>query len=130
MQGIGTMISVKRIYEDPSGDDGFRILVDRLWPRGLKKENVAIDLWLKDIAPSEELRKWFSHDPQKWNEFKKRYFAELDAKPDIVGRIKDAGDNVTLLFGAKDKEHNNAVALRDYIMMRMPGGRPKMNKGE
>lgn len=113
------MIRIKRIYEDPSPDDGSRILVDRLWPRGLGKEKAGVDLWLKDVAPSEDLRKLFHHDVQKWTEFKERYFAELDQKEDIVNQIRHgAGQNVTLLYGARDEEHNNAVALREYIMMK------------
>ena len=112
------VISVKRVYEQPSKADGFRILVDRLWPRGLKKEKAGVDLWLKDVAPSDELRRWFAHDAQKWVEFKNRYFTELDGKGEIVSRIGDAGDHVTLLYGAKDDEHNNAVALREYMLAR------------
>ena len=120
------VISIKRVYDQSSKDDGFRILVDRLWPRGLKKEKAGVDLWLKDVAPSDELRKWFSHDAQKWVEFKKRYFTELDGKSEIVGRIDGGGDNVTLLYGAKDDEHNNAVALREYILARIESGRLKV----
>ncbi len=117
------MISVKRIYEKPSRNDGFRVLVDRLWPRGLKKENAGIDLWCKDIAPSDALRKWFSHDPRKWMEFKKRYFAELDDRSGALDCLRNAGEDVTLLYGAKDEEHNNAVALREYIREKKDGGR-------
>ena len=120
------VISIKRVYDQSSKDDGFRILVDRLWPRGLKKEKAGVDLWLKDVAPSDELRKWFSHDAQKWVEFKKRYFTELDGKSEIVGRIDGGGGNVTLLYGAKDDEHNNAVALREYILARIESGRLKV----
>lgn len=111
------MIKVKRIYDLPSPDDGKRILVDRLWPRGLKKEEADIDEWMKDIAPSAELRKWFSHDPSKWDEFRERYKKELRQKADLVERIKTLAKkgNVTLLFSAKDIEHNNAVALREFI---------------
>lgn len=117
------MISVKRVYDEPSHDDGFRVLVDRLWPRGLKKEKAGIDLWCKDVAPSDVLRKWFSHDPRKWVEFKKRYFAELDDKSGVLDCLRNAGENVTLLYGAKDKEHNNAAVLRDYIMEKTRRGR-------
>ncbi|MRR14068.1 DUF488 domain-containing protein [archaeon] len=120
------VISIKRVYDQPSKDDGFRILVDRLWPRGLKKEKAGVDLWLKDVAPSDELRKWFSHDARRWIEFKNRYFTELDGKSEIVGRIYDADDNVTFLYGAKDDEHNNAVALREYILARIESGRRKV----
>ncbi|MEN6615450.1 MAG: DUF488 domain-containing protein [Syntrophorhabdus sp.] len=111
-----TSIAIKRIYEEPSDDDGYRILVDRLWPRGLSREKARIDLWIKDIAPSDTLRKWFSHDPGKWTEFKKRYFAELDGKPKMIEEINQArNDKITLLYGAKDEHHNNAVALKQYI---------------
>lgn len=111
------MIKVKRIYDLPSPDDGKRILVDRLWPRGLKKEEADIDEWMKDIAPSAELRKWFSHDPSRWDEFRERYKKELRQKADLVERIKTLAKkgSVTLLFSAKDIEHNNAVALKEFI---------------
>ena len=111
------MIRVRRVYEEPSTEDGKRILVDRLWPRGLKKEEAKVDLWLKEIAPSDELRKWFAHDPVKWGEFKKRYFAELKDKADPVKSIRrEARDgDITLLFSAKDRERNNAVALKEYL---------------
>lgn len=111
------MLRIKRIYDLPTSEDGIRILVDSLWPRGLSKEKVKIDLWLKDIAPSHELRKWFSHDPQKWGDFKKKYFRELDQKRELVDLIiqKSKRGNVTLLYGAKDEKFNNAVALREFI---------------
>lgn len=119
------MIFIKRIYENPSREDGFRILVDRLWPRGLSKEKARVDLWLKDVAPSDDLRKWFSHDVQKWAEFKKRYFAELDEKLEDIAKVREGeGEKVTLLYGARDEEHNNAAALREYLMMRPLKGRP------
>src|ERR1700756_4449056 len=110
-------IHLKRVYESPSRSDGCRILVDRLWPRGLRKEEVQIDLWLKEVAPSAELRKWFGHDPAKWQEFKKRYFAELDNRAPLVGKLTGRAERsvVTLLYGAKDPKHNNAVALQEYI---------------
>src|SRR5512137_730962 len=106
------MIKVERIYSSTSSDD-FRILVDRLWPRGLKKEDVKVDLWLKEIGPSNDLRKWFNHDPAKWNEFRVKFFLELDLKRELVDKVaQQAGErDVVLLFGAKDLEHNNAVAL-------------------
>ncbi|MEW6455893.1 MAG: DUF488 domain-containing protein [Acidobacteriota bacterium] len=115
------MIRIKRIYNTPAEDDGFRILVDRLWPRGLNKERAKIDLWLKEIAPSNELRKWFSHNPKKWDEFKKRYFKELDSKKELVNLIlkKAKEANITLLYGAKDEEFNNAMALKDYIEIKI-----------
>jgi len=110
-------ILVKRVYDPPSRDDGRRLLVDRIWPRGLSKDSARLDAWVKDFAPSTELRKWFAHDPAKWTEFQHRYFAELDKKPDLKKTIlppKTQG-KVTLLFGAKDVEHNNAVALKNYL---------------
>lgn len=111
------MFKIKRIYDPPTEDDGFRILVDRLWPRGLSKKKARVDLWLKDIAPSPELRKGFCHDPQKWTEFKKKYFRELIDKKELIHLIIKEGEkqNVTLLYGAKDEEFNNAVALKEYI---------------
>ncbi len=110
------MIKTRRVYNPPE-DDSYRILVDRLWPRGLSKEKGQIDLWLKDIGPSNELRKWFGHDPQKWDEFKNMFFQELDQKRELVDQIveKAKEQDVVLLFGAKDEEHNNAVALKEYI---------------
>ncbi len=114
------MIRTERIYSAPTGD-GFRILVDRLWPRGLRKNDVKVDLWLKDIAPSTELRKWFGHDPGKWDEFRKRFFQELDQKRELIDQIipKSREGDVVLLYGAKDGEHNNAVALKEYIEAKM-----------
>lgn len=111
-------INVKRIYEEPKKSDGFRILVDRLWPRGINKEDAEIDLWLKDIAPSDSLRKWFNHDIKKWFEFQKRYAKELIEKKDLLHTIRSEAEkkNVTLLFGAKETEHNNAVALRNFLL--------------
>ncbi|MGI0087627.1 MAG: DUF488 domain-containing protein [Nitrosotalea sp.] len=112
------MIKIKRVYEASSEEDGFRILIDRLWPRGLSKKSAQIDAWLKDIAPSDNLRKWFSHDPKKWTEFKKRYHKELEEKKDIISKIKSLEKEkktITFLYSAKDKEHNNAVFLQGYI---------------
>lgn len=111
------MLKIKRVYELYDKSDGFRILVDRLWARGLTKEKAKIDLWLKDIAPSPDLRKWFSHDPAKWQEFKKRYFRELETKNDLIKVIKDRmrEGTVTLVYGAKDERHNDAVALKEYL---------------
>jgi uncharacterized protein YeaO (DUF488 family) len=110
-------IRLKRAYEKPATDDGYRVLVDRLWPRGISKRAARIDLWLKDIAPSSELRKWFAHDPKKWSGFRARYFRELDAHPEAVERLRELTEkgDVTLIFGAKDQEHNDAVALKDYL---------------
>ena len=112
------MLAIKRVYEAKSDDDGFRILVDRLWPRGETKEKAGVDLWLKEVAPSNELRKWFGHDPEKWDEFKKRYIEELRANPDAVSELKQAirgHKKVTMVYGAKDEERNQAVVLRDFL---------------
>lgn len=111
-------IQVKRAYAEKSADDGYRVLVDRIWPRGISKEKAGIDLWLKDVAPSTALRKWFAHDPAKWREFQKRYHAELTAAPDAVAQLKDVIRQhklVTLVYGAKDEEHNQAVALKAFL---------------
>lgn len=110
-------IKIKRVYEKPSEEDGFRILVDRLWPRGLTKEKAAVDLWLKNIAPTTELRKWFGHEPEKWNDFKKKYLAELKENKDAVSILKDQvkRGRSTLLYGAKDETHNEALVLKDFI---------------
>jgi uncharacterized protein YeaO (DUF488 family) len=115
------MITVKRIYESPEARDGTRFLVERLWPRGVKKESLQMEAWLKDAAPSDGLRRWFGHDPAKWNEFQDRYFAELDARPDAIRPIVEAAGrgNVTLLFSAHDTEHNNAAALKEYLSKRL-----------
>lgn len=111
------MIRLKRAYERPSLQDGLRILVERLWPRGLRKDDAKIDLWLKDLAPSSELRKWFDHDPAKWSEFQKRYAAELKQKGDLLTLLKHrAGEGtVTFVYAAKDEEHNSAAALKRYL---------------
>ncbi|AMQ28698.1 TPA: DUF488 domain-containing protein [Legionella pneumophila] len=114
-------IQVKRIYEESNESDGFRILVDRLWPRGIKKTEANIDLWLKDIAPSDSLRKWFNHDPKKWTEFQKRYAQEITDKQEDIDIILDEGKKkkVTLLFGSKETEHNNAVALLNILLTKI-----------
>lgn len=111
------MFKVKRIYEPPEASDGRRVLVDRLWPRGMSKDRARIDEWLKETAPSTELRKWFSHDPSKWAEFKRRYAAELEGKEAILDalRAEARSGTVTLLYGARDEEHNQAVALRELL---------------
>ncbi|OPY14198.1 MAG: hypothetical protein A4E66_00452 [Syntrophus sp. PtaB.Bin001] len=110
-------IRLKRAYDAPQDDDGFRILVDRLWPRGVARDSARIDLWLKEIAPGDELRKWFAHEPAKWTEFRDRYFQELGDNPDAVGQLMMHVRRglVTLVYGAKDREHNNAVALKEYL---------------
>ena len=111
------MIRIKRVYEKPSRTDGLRILVDRLWPRGLTKERAAVKLWLKDLAPSTELRKWFGHDPAKWKEFQSRYRTELRGKKEALELLmqKSKERTITLLFGAKDKEHNEALVLKRVL---------------
>lgn len=108
---------IKRVYETPDAKDGFRILVDRLWPRGLTKEKAALDLWLKDIAPSTDLRKWFNHDPEKWKEFQKRYRKELKENKEAVDTLKEhlKKGTVTLLYAARDEAHNEAEVLKDYF---------------
>jgi uncharacterized protein YeaO (DUF488 family) len=111
------MIRIRRVYEEKSDRDGARILVDRLWPRGLKKEEVGAVLWLKEIAPSEELRRQFGHDPKKWEFFRQRYLEELEENREALQKIIDeaARGDVVLLYGAKDSEHNNAVVLKEYV---------------
>jgi uncharacterized protein YeaO (DUF488 family) len=121
--GYLLLIRVERIYDNPKGsnNDGFRILVDRLWPRGLSKDKVRIDLWQKEIAPSNSLRKWFGHDEKKWNEFRRRYFKELDGKKELVNVIlskvkeESISSTITLLYGTKEARFNNAVALKEYV---------------
>ncbi|MCL4511716.1 MAG: DUF488 domain-containing protein [Bacteroidetes bacterium] len=107
----------KRVYEPASEEDSFRVFVERLWPRGISKEKAKIDLWLKDIAPSTELRKWFNHDPAKWNEFKKRYHDEIGSKKDLVEVIleKLSKGTVTLLYASREERYNAATALLDYL---------------
>lgn len=111
------MIKIKRVYEAPSKDDGFRVLVDRLWPRGVSKEKARIGLWLKDIAPSDGLRKWFGHKEERWEEFKKRYSKELEGKKNFLEQLKKMQKEgvVTLLFGAKDESRNNAAVLKELL---------------
>ena len=110
-------IQTKRAYDAPAASDGARYLVDRLWPRGVKRENLDVKDWLKEVAPSNDLRKWFAHDPQRWNEFRQRYFKELDANPSAWKPLLDTAKHepVTLVYGAKDTEHNQAVALKEYL---------------
>ncbi|KUM25142.1 hypothetical protein AU467_26990 [Mesorhizobium loti] len=110
-------VAVKRVYEAPEKSDGQRVLVDRIWPRGVSKNDAELTLWLKEIAPSDELRKWFGHDPERWAEFQKRYRAELDRNEEAVAQLRDVlrEGKVTLLYGAHDEAHNNAVALAGYL---------------
>jgi len=113
-------IGTRRAYEKPGEQDGRRVLVDRTWPRGVSRDQARIDQWLKDIAPSTELRKWFNHDPQKWEEFKKKYFQELKGNSEALEALFQMAHKkrVTLVYGAKDQEHNNAVALKEYLERR------------
>jgi uncharacterized protein YeaO (DUF488 family) len=110
-------LHIKRAYDAPDKSDGTRILVDRLWPRGLSRDKAAVDLWLKEIAPSTELRQWFGHEPERWPEFRRRYFAELDRHPEAVAELRAAvgKGSATLLYAAKDIGHNNAQALLEYL---------------
>ena len=111
------MIKLKRAYEKPAPEDGFRVLVERLWPRGLKKEALPLDLWLKDVAPSPELRRWFGHDPARCEEFRRRYWIELAAQPAAVQLLREKlrQGQVTLVYGSRDQEHNAAVALKEFL---------------
>ncbi|MHB9029934.1 MAG: DUF488 domain-containing protein [Candidatus Latescibacterota bacterium] len=111
------MFALKRVYEEPEKKDGLRVLVDRLWPRGLSREKAAIDLWMEDIAPDDSLRKWFGHRADRWEEFRTRYRAELENKKDLLQKLRDMarGRKVTLLYAAHDTEHNNAQVIFDYL---------------
>lgn len=115
------MIQLKRVYDAPEDHDGVRFLVERLWPRGVKKSSLSIEVWLKDVAPSTELRQWFGHDPARWNEFRQRYLAELKKCPDAWRPILDAARHgtVTLVYSSHDTEHNNAVALREFLVHKL-----------
>ena len=115
------MVHTKRVYDPFDARDGARFLVERLWPRGMRKSSLRMDGWLKDVAPSDTLRRWFGHDPAKWEEFRRRYFAELDRAPDAWRPLVEAarGGDVTLLYSARDTEHNNAVALKAYLERHM-----------
>jgi len=117
-------ITLKRAYDPPAKGDGTRILVDRLWPRGIKKDNARIDLWLKDAAPSSALRAWFAHDPAKWRTFKARYFKELEDNPDVVTVLLHQARNadITLVYAARETRYNNAVALKAYLETELHSG--------
>jgi uncharacterized protein YeaO (DUF488 family) len=119
------MIKIRRVYDIVDDDDGIRFLVDRLWPRGNEKDALKADSWLKNVAPSAELRKWFGHDPVKWSEFRRRYFSELKANPNGWQPIVEAERKgaVTLLYGAKDEIHNNAIALREFLKAYLVSGK-------
>ncbi len=113
-----TTLTIKRVYEPAAASDGLRLLVDRLWPRGLSKDEAAVDRWLRDIAPSPALRQWFGHDPAKWPEFQRRYLAELEAMPDALTplhRLLQEHKHVTLLYAAKDEAHNHAIVLASHL---------------
>jgi uncharacterized protein YeaO (DUF488 family) len=120
-EGAQAMIKIKRVYDIVDDDDGIRFLVDRLWPRGIGKDKSKVDNWLNDVAPSTELRKWFGHDPAKWSEFRRRYFSELKTNPNGWWPIVEAERKgaVTLLYGAIDQTHNNAVALREFLIAQL-----------
>jgi uncharacterized protein YeaO (DUF488 family) len=113
-------VRLKRAYEPPHADDGARILVDRLWPRGVTKAAASVDRWMKDLAPSAELRQWFGHDPARWNEVRRRYAAEVRARPELLDELRALARNgvVTLVYAARDEEHNDAVVLRDVLLRR------------
>jgi uncharacterized protein YeaO (DUF488 family) len=117
-------IQTKRVYQAAEKEDGVRVLVDRVWPRGMTRERLRADLWLKDAAPSTALRKWFGHDPDRWEAFKRRFFAELDGRPAVIAQLRDlaAKEKLTLLFAARDTRHNQAVALSEYLL-----GPPRKN---
>lgn len=115
------MIQLKRVYEDVSAEDGFRVLVERLWPRGLSKERARVDLWVRDAGASTALRKWYGHDPGRWEEFRERYFVELSERPEVIEQIEEVVRThpaVTFLFSAHDEARNNAVALKEYLESR------------
>ncbi len=117
-------IRIARVYDDPAESDGARLLVDRLWPRGIAKADLRYDHWVREVAPSAELRNWFGHDPARWNGFRNRYIKELGSNPEAVGRCLDWCERgpVTLLYSAKDREHNQAVVLKDYLRQRLTQG--------
>jgi uncharacterized protein YeaO (DUF488 family) len=119
------MIAVKRAYDPPDESDGVRVLIDRLWPRGVTKEAAKIDRWMKDLAPSGELRKWFGHDPARWEEFRRRYREELAGRADAVAELRKLarGGTLTLVYAARDVEHNDAVVLKEVLGRRPPAGR-------
>ena len=115
------MIRLKRAYEHPARSDGLRILVERLWPRGVKKEALRLDQWIKEVAPSTALRQWFQHDPAKWSEFRRRYFRELEKRAEVWQPLMALArrGRVTLVYSAHDTEHNNAIALEEFLRAKM-----------
>jgi uncharacterized protein YeaO (DUF488 family) len=116
-RSTGVTINLKRVYQKADAEDGARFLVERLWPRGVKKDSLQLTAWLKEVAPSTELRKWFSHDPSKWPQFRRRYFAELEARLDKLEPLLQAAakNRLTLVYSSHDEEHNNAVALKEFL---------------
>ena len=121
------VITLARVYDDAKAAEGPRFLVERLWPRGVRRADLRLTDWLRDVAPSSELRRWFGHEPEKWDEFRRRYFAELDERPDAWTPLRDAtaAGDITLLYSSRDAEHNNAVALRDYVTARLDEAAPR-----
>jgi uncharacterized protein YeaO (DUF488 family) len=121
-------IQIRRAYDPPRRSDGYRVLVDRVWPRGRSRGDLQLDEWRKEIAPSTRLRQWFGHDPARWKQFQQRYFSELEKKqdsiPDLVTRARNG--RITLVYGAKDPDHNQAVALRAYLRARVAGRKPRV----
>lgn len=126
-RGTRCAVGLKRAYERPSPGDGMRVLVDRLWPRGLSKEELEVDLWLKDAAPSDALRRWYGHAPSRWESFAAKYRAELEKRPDVLNLLDELRrrGRITLLYGARDAEHNNAVVLRGVLEERRCAGRTR-----
>jgi uncharacterized protein YeaO (DUF488 family) len=127
------MISLARVYDEAHVGDQPRFLVERLWPRGVRRDALRLSDWLPDVGPSRELRKWFGHEPEKWDDFRRRYFAELDRHPEAWQALRDAAavGDITLLYSSRDEEHNNAVALREYLMERLDreGGTEPVSTG-
>jgi uncharacterized protein YeaO (DUF488 family) len=121
------VITLARVYDQASAGDRPRFLVERLWPRGVRRADLQLDDWVKDVGPSTEIRRWFGHEPEKWDEFRRRYFAELDSRPEAWEPLRDAADagDITLLYSSHDAEHNNAVALREYLTARLAKGAPR-----
>lgn len=121
---MSARIWLRRAYEQPTRNDGYRVLVDRIWPRGVSKDDAAIDHWARALAPSDDLRTWFGHEPQRWDEFQRRYRAELETHDDALDALLDrvAQGRVTLVYGARDQQHNNAVVLRDVLEQRRAPG--------
>ena len=118
------MIGLSRAYDPPGAGDGWRVLVDRVWPRGVRKAKLRLDQWERDAAPTTALRRWYGHDPAKWDEFRRRYFRELDGRPDVVAalRVRAAAGPLTLVYGARDWAHSQATALREYLLRPEPAG--------